>query len=604
MEKQNYNQDDIFAQFEQEAKIIFSKNHNKAFSTELPLFIADFIRDFLSSNHKKIYMVSIGVLVDDIFDICFAKNDHNDRMWNRFATMKGYIGDCCLKSAKSNEAVFVLNGKLSMAKENRLTQKDYFVSDKNLHSFFVAPILVGKNVIGTIQVSFFDEKEEEEVVSIKKSLTICVEKITWILLAEQTKHKATLDAVGAIARTLDIKNEYQANHSKNVSKLALHFLRELVKNHHYIKRLFGGHNNFQGYTALQVRLAALLHDTGKLIMSNESFESIENIHDYCKRQLHAYYTDMVLGYSHATKKISQMAAFHHEKAESPGYPYGIRITDQMVVEQIISLADLIDSMARERPQTNKYSENAKRLEFEEIIDKLLSPKIANRYTKELHSIFVAILMSYKEETKHLGKEIKRLLGISLKSKRSTPRIKTKEKELSLVLNKILKQDSSPITNRWLSALAITIPNNFCLEQKCGIAKDEGSFYMALPKFGTHAGSVKEKQKSKVIEHNYSNNFFNNKTQDNLITVQYKRSSSKSELYYAAFIPHISLAKELSYAICENIFKLDFVNSMSVAFCDSELLYSGDNILRIKQALIESNEQINHRWRLIPASTFY
>lgn len=596
----------LFKAFENKAREIVSKNHKKTFSTELTESTADFINEVLSVDYDNIYMASVALLVDDVFDICFAKNGYNDRKWNRFASITGYIGYCCQTPKNDNNTVFVLNGKLSMARENRLSQKELFVLDEKMHAFFVAPVSIGGNTVGSLQVSFSEEKTESDIEGIRNTLLWCAENLAWILLTEQSKHRATLDAVGAIARTLDIKNEYQANHSKNVAKLALHFLHEIVTNYHYIKRLFGGQDNFQGYTSIQVRLAALLHDTGKLIMSNESFEEVNNIEDYCKRQLHAYYTDMVLGYSPATKNISLMAAYHHEKrACSLGYPYGVEIIETMVVEQVISLADLIDSMARERPPKNGGDNKVKRLGFDEIIKKLGCPEIANRYTHELYLIFITILESYRKEKNHIGHEIKKLLGIEQENANpEQTTIQTKEEELSIVIKQVINNDSFPITNRWVSAMVIKVPDNFCSKQEFGCTDGEGIFYVAPPTFKEPEKNKEGKiTKGGTIE--CGEDYFLEKSGcSHPITVKYKRSSINEKLYYAAFILPLSIPREVSYVICEKLFKINFVSSMSVAFCDKDLLYSGDNITRLKQALIESCQTKASRWQLLPASTFY
>lgn len=600
-----------FKEFENKAREIVSKNQATTFSTELTESAADFVHDILSDKYEHtIYMTSVALFVDDIFEVCFSKKSDRmdtDRKWNHFANKEGFLGYCCfVHKYQDLIKVVALNDKLQMAKHEYFTQKILLEDDK-LCAFYVAPVSISDNIIGSLQISFIEEKKvnSKDDKDIKETLLWCAEKLTWILLTEQSKHKAIIDAAGAISRTLDIKNEYQANHSKNVAKLSVHFFHEIVANFSFIRKQLDESNNDrpQSYTTLQVRLAALLHDTGKLIMSDESFEKVDNIEDYSKRRLHAYYTDMVLGYSTATENISLIAAYHHEKiATKNGYPYGVEINNDMILEQVISFADMIDSTARERSSPINNNNRVERKTFAEILKKLLSgPEFSNRYTYELYVRFICILKSYTEpkNRKLMNNEIKILLGLNDdENANPEPKIIQTEKEredkgLSYVIKQAIKYYPTTITNRWVSALVIIVPDNFNPEEIFGNTNKEGTFYVASPIFN----NGKRQRCNKY--------FLTADGCENPVTVKYKRSSNYPTQYYAAFISPHEMPREISYAICENLSTCDFVKSMSVAFCDKELLYSGNKkTTSLRGELEKSSTKMDSRWQLLPASKFY
>ena len=146
-----------------------------------------------------------------------------------------------------------------------------------------------------------------------------------------------LDAIAdAYGQVVDAKSPFTAGHSQRVRYYTDLLARELGLGEERRRWLCR---------------AAVLHDVGKLGVSNAILDKPGRLDadEWAAVQLHAAYTEQILGRISAFKGLARVAAAHHERLDGKGYPRGVD-GDAIVLEtRIITVADIFDAISAERP---------------------------------------------------------------------------------------------------------------------------------------------------------------------------------------------------------------------------------------------------------------
>jgi HD-GYP domain-containing protein (c-di-GMP phosphodiesterase class II) len=100
-----------------------------------------------------------------------------------------------------------------------------------------------------------------------------------------------------------------------------------------------------------LKRGALLHDVGKLGVSNSILDKPGKLDDieWSAVQLHASYTESILGRISNFDELARVSASHHERLDGGGYPRGIKASDITLETRIITTADIFDAITAERP---------------------------------------------------------------------------------------------------------------------------------------------------------------------------------------------------------------------------------------------------------------
>jgi putative nucleotidyltransferase with HDIG domain len=100
-----------------------------------------------------------------------------------------------------------------------------------------------------------------------------------------------------------------------------------------------------------LRRAALLHDVGKLGVSNTILDKPGKLDaaEWEAVKRHAEFTGHILGRISAFEELARIAAAHHEKLDGSGYPLGLRDHEIELETRIITTADIFDAITAERP---------------------------------------------------------------------------------------------------------------------------------------------------------------------------------------------------------------------------------------------------------------
>lgn len=144
------------------------------------------------------------------------------------------------------------------------------------------------------------------------------------------------DIAEAYGQVVDAKSPYTAGHSSRVGLYATLLAEQLGFNKARIR---------------WIKRAALLHDVGKLGVSNSILDKPGKLTDeeYQTVKQHAVYTYDILGRIPAFGELAAISAAHHERLDGKGYPLGLS-QDQIKMEsRIITTADIFDAITAKRP---------------------------------------------------------------------------------------------------------------------------------------------------------------------------------------------------------------------------------------------------------------
>lgn len=142
--------------------------------------------------------------------------------------------------------------------------------------------------------------------------------------------------VTAFGKIVDSKSPYTAGHSERVAVFADLIAEEL---------------GIDKQERIWVRRAALLHDLGKLGVSNTILDKPGKLSDdeWEEVKSHAIKTENILIKISPLMQFARMAGAHHEKLDGGGYPRGVRGDDISLMTRIITTADIFDAITAERP---------------------------------------------------------------------------------------------------------------------------------------------------------------------------------------------------------------------------------------------------------------
>jgi putative nucleotidyltransferase with HDIG domain len=152
-------------------------------------------------------------------------------------------------------------------------------------------------------------------------------------------------AVGFSA-VVDAKSPWTHKHSCGVAELA-----------EGIGRTMG----LGGQRLRKLRWAALLHDLGKLGISNLILDKPGKLDpdEMAKMRAHTSYTYEILRRVQVFGEFAEMAAGHHERLDGTGYHRGIAGENLGLEVRILAAADMYEALAAHRPyRQDKTSEEA------------------------------------------------------------------------------------------------------------------------------------------------------------------------------------------------------------------------------------------------------
>ena len=149
----------------------------------------------------------------------------------------------------------------------------------------------------------------------------------------KTALQSTIDAMAVIVES---KDPYTSGHQKRVMDIAVAIAEEM---------------NLPEDKINGIRMAAMIHDIGKINVPAEILNKPGRLSDI---EFNIIKTHPEAGY-HILKNIeftypvAQIVRQHHEKMDGSGYPWGLRGDDILIESRVITVADVVEAMATDRP---------------------------------------------------------------------------------------------------------------------------------------------------------------------------------------------------------------------------------------------------------------
>ncbi|HEX7948832.1 MAG TPA: diguanylate cyclase [Candidatus Limnocylindrales bacterium] len=110
----------------------------------------------------------------------------------------------------------------------------------------------------------------------------------------------------------------------------------------------------------RIRVAALLHDIGKLALPDEILDkrSALTSSEWRSAVQHPRIGQVIVEQAAALKDAIPIILHHHERFAGHGYPYGLRATEIPLGARIVAIADAYDAMVNDRPYKPAVSHEA------------------------------------------------------------------------------------------------------------------------------------------------------------------------------------------------------------------------------------------------------
>lgn len=148
---------------------------------------------------------------------------------------------------------------------------------------------------------------------------------------------ARLDRVAeAFARVIDAKSPYTFRHSERVALVAVRI---------------GAALGFDAGAQTELRRAALLHDIGKLGVSNLILDKQGPLDEteWAAVRAHTRFTHDILARVTPFRGFAEMAAAHHERLDGSGYHRGVDGTSLGIAARALAVADVCEALSATRP---------------------------------------------------------------------------------------------------------------------------------------------------------------------------------------------------------------------------------------------------------------
>ena len=148
--------------------------------------------------------------------------------------------------------------------------------------------------------------------------------------------KAMEETVNAFISAVEIRDPYTAGHQLRVATLS---------------RAIASEMGLETERRNAIRIAAILHDIGKIYIPNEILTKPEKLTEteYSVVKNHPLAGYDILKTIDFQMPVAQIVYQHHERLDGSGYPLGLSGNEIMMEARIVNVADVIDAMISQRP---------------------------------------------------------------------------------------------------------------------------------------------------------------------------------------------------------------------------------------------------------------
>jgi HD-GYP domain-containing protein (c-di-GMP phosphodiesterase class II)/predicted hydrocarbon binding protein len=215
-----------------------------------------------------------------------------------------------------------------------------FARQMRTKAFICVPIISSNDSIGVLAVDNLISKRPllqsdlDLLMSIAPEIGMGIQNVTAIEDKERQFHSI----LQVLASSIDARDPLTAGHSERVTRFAVGIAREML---------------LPDDTVEMIRVAALLHDYGKIGIADEILKKPGKLTstEYEEIKTHATKTKQILDkieFQGIYQDVSDVASSHHEKFDGTGYPAGLGHIDIPLGARILAVADVFEAITAKR----------------------------------------------------------------------------------------------------------------------------------------------------------------------------------------------------------------------------------------------------------------
>ena len=136
----------------------------------------------------------------------------------------------------------------------------------------------------------------------------------------------------------------------------------------------------------RIRVAALLHDVGKVAVPEEILDKPAPLSSAEWRTVvqHPRIGQVILEHAAALRDAVPIILHHHERYAGHGYPYGLRANEIPLGARIVAIADAYDAMTHDRPYKRAMSHDAAIVELKQHAGTQFDPELVALVLRPVH----------------------------------------------------------------------------------------------------------------------------------------------------------------------------------------------------------------------------
>ncbi len=197
-----------------------------------------------------------------------------------------------------------------------------------------------------------------------------VAEMEGVSLEELLKRELSFGIVQALATAVDAKDPFTYHHSEMVARFATALGKKVGLSDEEVN---------------QLRMAAIVHDVGKIGISDEVLNKEGQLtpEEWGIVKGHPMISYNILRHVPSLHPLLPAILYHHENYDGGGYPSGLRGEDIPLMGRILRLADAYHAMVSVRPYRPALTQERAWEELRKGLGRLYDPKLVEEFISAL-----------------------------------------------------------------------------------------------------------------------------------------------------------------------------------------------------------------------------
>ncbi|MCX5997861.1 MAG: PAS domain S-box protein [Chloroflexi bacterium] len=184
-----------------------------------------------------------------------------------------------------------------------------------------------------------------------------------LLQSYESLKKTLNDSIDTMVKIVELRDPYTAGHQQKVADLAVAIAREM---------------KFEGTQIEQLRMAAIIHDIGKIYVPSDILSKPGKLSDmeFNLIKTHAQNGYDIIKGMDFPGAVAETVLQHHERLDGSGYPNGLKAEDTLMKAKILAVADVVEALASHRPYRPALGVDKALEEISKNMGRLYDPDVA------------------------------------------------------------------------------------------------------------------------------------------------------------------------------------------------------------------------------------